>query len=240
MDLKFQKEVGRPLEILKRYGYWTPNRPNEMMEYVCKNNRSDLAKWLHRKFNITRESLVDKRKSEHIARAAARNGALEALKWLHETYEFTKKEMLCDDRGSLKIAAQRGHVETVRWICETFKARRSEILTEFSLACAVGQLEVAKYFKQTYKLKTKDAQINDNYALKQACKNGHFKMVKWMHENLKPGFTINDIETSNYFAYHWAHNGDHSEIVDWIEQNFNIDPKIKALYEDSEDEEEQI
>ena len=44
----------------------------------------------------------------------------------------------------------------------------------------MSHLETVKYLVNRFKLTADDARSQDNYALRKAAKNGHFKMIKYL------------------------------------------------------------
>jgi len=203
-----------------------------MVEFALRHNRPDLAEWVVAKFpaQTTRKHLMDDHRSPCILRGMASNGSLEALKWVHQNYGLTKKEVI--ESTAFVRAARGGHAAMVQWLCETFRILRYEVADQIPDILSSGHQDVANYLHGLFGLQMDDLRGKDNILLAKLCSSGKLDTIKWIHQNIPGGWTKEDVGEMSFRPYNMAQEKQHPDVVQWLEDTFEIDPDVKSIYHD--------
>jgi hypothetical protein len=129
---------------------------------------------------------------------AAEFGQLEVLKYM---YDIQNEHC---SHPSLERTAMRGFLDVVQLLNETQRLDRVQSECVMDLAAVHGHLDVVEYlFSQGYNCRTR--------AMTDAASNGHFEVVKFLHENTKAGCTF------------WGMNGaaanGHLDVVEFLHEH---------------------
>jgi ankyrin repeat protein len=97
---------------------------------------------------------------------------------------------------------------------------RETLRKKFIVACAEGNLILAKELTKTYNLETGDARSEDNAALRFACLNGHISTAQWLVETFK--LTTDDARSDDNSALRWACASGFASTARWLIETFSL------------------
>lgn len=156
---------------------------SQMIQFMCKQNRIDIAIYLKKKFNIT--------KSDHVNLIQCDGHGEYVIAHFYPNSdiatEFVKNFDISQNEidGLFIWGCMDGKSEFIKWIVSNYHVTQFTIRSGFYLACYKGNLEVLILLESSFKLTKKDLNIDSawNGYLDAAERDGHQHIVKWLNKN---------------------------------------------------------
>lgn len=219
---------------------------NYCLHTSCVNGHLDFAKWLAKRFSLTRIDATDRSTLSESCLA----GRLEVVKWLIGRFRlswsligFDTLEHCCRighfdlveylikyynlDRTIvkpiriLKTCCKHGQLKSVKWLVKYFHLTQQDIGNginqAFYISCHYNHLTVAQYLFDNFKICKED--VANRYIFYFACEQGYLEVAKWLHENFKDKL---DADLLIPETFETCYKDGHIEVAHWLNETFNL------------------
>jgi hypothetical protein len=168
---------------------------------------------------------------------ACRNGNTDIIEWIlpkvKENTLRTQDELESAPIKGLEIACRHQHFEVVKLIQKFYNLNVTDLqeglinvdsVGPFQIAAFKGNLEMVKWFVETFKIKKPENYLLICSAFGGACLSGSLEVAKWIHKTFRIT-RLQDIEGSFFPIFRRNCKQGHFEIVQWIQSTFNLTPE---------------
>jgi hypothetical protein len=155
---------------------------------------------------------------KHITTVACQIGCLPVVQWLAAESNLQRHSVVSSDCSLFRCVCEAGNLDIAEWLADTYRLDKLDVSCMRHLAYRKA---IARWLAARFAMTKQDVLACDSYAFRWSCAHGHLAVAQWLVSHFR--LSCADVSTIQNFALEWSSG----PVADWLSERFSLDNKLE-------------